>query len=446
MGFNPSYSPDFIAQVVRDTISIGGRAAGRRHGVAKSTVNEWVRRSREPQAPATTPSHQPLVDDTETVEHDLGATTWAISMRSRTVHTYEQLVETCNVDLTLWSPDRFKVKSYQMAYVPRSTREKQTDEWVRPSAEAQTITMYSVTASFTKKTAVISARDEILTLIADAKKAVSRGPLIHIPPPSAVGRMLEIGPYDAHFGKYAWGRETGGPNYDLDIAVQTYNRSVETLLSRSGHLSFSRTLFVVGHDIMNADNNEGTTTKGTRQDNDGRFFKVFQTVRQTTIAAIERVAQAVSAVEVIVIPGNHDSLAAMCLGDAIECWFHDHPNVKVNVEPTTRKYVQHGRVLLGFTHGDRGKPQLWSRLMPVECPDLWGKTTYREVHVGHFHKDAAEKDELNGVKVRVLPSLAPPDAWHAAQGYVGNVQSAEAFHWDAEDGLLGTSVYYHQNA
>lgn len=63
----------------------------------------------------------------------------------------------------------------------------------------------------------------------------------------------------------------------------------------------------------------------------------------------------------------------------------------------------------------------------------------REVHLGHWHQTKVR--ELNGTRVRILPSLCAPDAWHAENGHVGAVRSAEAFIWDAAEGLVGTAIY-----
>lgn len=396
----------------------------------------------QPQPAAPLPAPPPPTPDTqESVEHELGPNAWTISMRSRTVATYEQLVAACEVNLADWEQVSFRARSYQITTVPRATRATDSEGWVRPTAEPTTTTMYALSAAFKKKVAVISAREEIESLVAEAKVAMPpRSPLILVKPPTT-GLMLELSLPDAHLGKLSWGRETGGANYDLDIAVETYHRAIETLLVRSAQHRYERVLLLVGSDLLNSDSDDGKTTRGTPQDNDGRFFRTFQAARRMKVAVIERLVADVAPVDVIVMPGNHDRMSTLHLGDALACWFHGHENVTVDVEPTARKYYEFGRVMLGITHGDRGKPQLWSRLMPVERPAMWARTVHREVHAGHLHRDSAEKDELNGVKVRILPSLAPPDAWHAAEGYTTATQAAEAFHWHADDGLVGTAVY-----
>lgn len=43
--------------------------------------------------------------------------------------------------------------------------------------------------------------------------------------------------------------------------------------------------------------------------------------------------------------------------------------------------------------------------------------------------------------VRILPSLCASKDWHTSRGYIGNIRSAEAYVWGAEEGLVGTAVY-----
>src|SRR3990167_4807882 len=159
-------------------------------------------------------------------------------MKSRTVQSYEELVKACNVDLSLWEPERFRCKSYQVTMRPWATGSTR-DGWSRDGDEPLTTQMYSITASFKRKTAVISAREEIDALIKDAKTRITRTPLVKVSPPSS-GYLLEVTLPDMHFGRLAWGRETGRENYDLSIAVDTCYAAVENLLSRSSHLRFER--------------------------------------------------------------------------------------------------------------------------------------------------------------------------------------------------------------
>jgi hypothetical protein len=115
------------------------------------------------------------------------------------------------------------------------------------------------------------------------------------------------------------------------------------------------------------------------------------------------------------------------------------PDVTVDNEPAQRKYVEFGRCMVLLTHGDKGKREDYPLLMATEQPAMFGRTLYREAHTGHLHQTKVQ--EYHGVRVRILPSLAGADAWHAENGYVGNIRAAEAFVWSADEGLVATAYY-----
>lgn len=257
-------------------------------------------------------------------------------------------------------------------------------------------------------------------------------------PVISTGNMLEINIADAHLGKLAWSAETGHESYDTKIADAMYRRAQSTLFERAKGIKFAKVLMVIGNDLMNSDTAEGTTTKGTQVATDGRYHKTFYRARTLMIDSIEQ-ARKVAPVHVIVMPGNHDRLACFHLGDSLEMYFHGQSDVIIDNEPTARRYFQFGKVMLMFTHGDIGQRMDMPGVMASEQPKMWGDTLFRECHTGHLHQTRTE--EKHGIRVRILPSLSPPDAWHANNAYVGCLRSAEGYIWNAEEGLIGQVFY-----
>jgi hypothetical protein len=143
-------------------------------------------------------------------------------------------------------------------------------------------------------------------------------------------------------------------------------------------------------------------------------------------------------VDVLIIPGNHDEERIFYLGDALECWYNKSKNVTVDNRPIKRKYYPFGKCLLGLTHGYHEKTESLGALMPCEVPELWAKSVYREFHLGHKHHkvDITTNELPNGVVVRALRSLATPSVWEFDKGFVGALQSAEAFLWDKNRGII----------
>ena len=139
------------------------------------------------------------------------------------------------------------------------------------------------------------------------------------------------------------------------------------------------------------------------------------------IEAIEK-ARTVAPVDVIVVPGNHDSIASFVLGQILGTYFTSVEDVCIHsANDQPRKYIQYGEVLLGFAHGHAEKARSLPMLMATEASQAWGQTRHREIHVGHLHHTRDTHflgaNETDGVILRVIPSISGLDRWHASKGY-----------------------------
>ncbi len=352
------------------------------------------------------------------------------------VRSLEDLVRVCNIDLAVWEVGKYICNKWE---VGARVGKKKGDKTM------QVTPLFQVKAWLRRKVVIIAAREEVAELIASAKAQISavRAPVVERTLSAAVSSsespyMLEITIPDLHVGKLAWAKETGHENYDTKIALQVFHRALDALLSRTSSYTFHHIVFVVGNDLLNADNKANTTTRGTPQDTDSRFHKTFGYVRRMMTEAIERL-RLIAPVVVYIVPGNHDTQAAWHLGDSLECYFHSTPDVTIHNEPTMRKYHQHGKVMLMWTHGDKGRLPDYPLMMAIEQPEMFGATLYREAHTGDKHHLRVQ--EHHGVRVRISPALCAPDAWHSENHYVGAQRAAEAFVWHADEGLVGTAVY-----
>jgi hypothetical protein len=279
--------------------------------------------------------------------------------------------------------------------------------------------------------------EELLSLMEQAQKN-SNKPVKIERPKTPSGNALEVNISDHHFGKLAWGIETGGRPYDVKIAIAMYKRALGALIERSKGYTYDEILFVVGNDLLNSNDAENKTAHGTIVTTDGRYHKTFRNVRETLVDAIEELRK-IAPVKVFLVYGNHDTLSAYHMGDSLACYFHKYTDVTIQNEPTYRKYYQFGKNMLLLTHGDKGKREDFPLLMATEQPKMWADTMFREAHTGHIHQTKLQ--EWHGVRVRVLPALCPPDDWHSEEAYVGQLRSAEAYIWNREEGLLSIVFY-----
>ena len=113
--------------------------------------------------------------------------------------------------------------------------------------------------------------------------------------------------------------------------------------------------------------------------------------------------------------GNHDDHTSVMLSAFLGAYFHNED--RVEILPTTNKfnYIQHGKVAIGFTHGDTVKLNALSEIMATDQPKLWAESEHRYWFTGHIHHTT--KQELRGCIVESFRTLAAKDAWHMNSGY-----------------------------
>lgn len=250
--------------------------------------------------------------------------------------------------------------------------------------------------------------------------------------------LLEICIFDPHFGKLAWRAETDD-DYDLKIAEKRVKDAVKELLTRINLKTVSRILLPIGNDLINIDNRHNTTFAGTPQDSDCRYMKIIKVVRRILIEIIDELS-IIAPVDVIIVPGNHDTTSSFMIGEILDAWYHNNSEVNVDNEPKLRKYYKFGAVGVQLTHGNEEKHESLGLIFATEKPQLWADTKFRFAQLGHFHKNKKlnfiSVDEHQGFQVQVLPSLSGTDFWHKSKGY-NSLKQAKAMVFDPVQGLIG---------
>lgn len=364
------------------------------------------------QAPATAASLKVTGDKAE-----VGRVT------NENIRTLADLVRVCEIDTVEWVVERWIANKWEMGAKDAA-------------GDVTTTPLFQVKAWLVRNRQVLDARTEVQSIFADARAAMK--PRKQVKVRKTGPHMLEIAIPDLHLGKLAWSPETGWPNYDSKIAADLFEEALEALLDRTRAFSFERIVLPVGHDFFHSDSKTGTTTAGTPLDNDSRFHKTFVAGRQLLTRAIDRLRE-FGAVSVVVVPGNHDTMASFHVGDSLSCLYSRTKGVEIMNDPVPRKYISYGKNLILYTHGDKGRRANLPLLMATERPELFGAARFREAHVGHTHETKVE--ERMGVRVRVSPALCSPDAWHSDHLFVGNVRGAEAFVWSKEDGIVAMAIH-----
>lgn len=349
------------------------------------------------------------------------------------VKSLEDLLAVCDIDTTKW-----EVVSWQC---------KKWDIGIKNANNAiETKNLYSVSAKF--KAVKLEEKPELQKQIIlkelfnyKPQPIIHQIALIGADKPSKTN-LLELALFDVHFGKLAH-REESGEDYDIKIAAERYNNAIDSLLSRVNINSIERILFPIGNDLINIDNIFSTTTAGTKQDSDSRFYKIVRTVKELLIATINRLL-AIAPVDVVVCVGNHDQQTSFMLGEMLEAYYHNVNDVSIDNNAAQRKYYRFGKTSFLFTHGNNEKHAALGMIFAAENPKLWAATTQRYIQLGHYHHNKKinylANEEYQGFQIQIIPSLSGSDAWHSGKGY-NSLKQAKAFLYNKAEGLIGEFTY-----
>jgi hypothetical protein len=378
-------------------------------------------------------------------------------MVNKRIKTLADLIEACDIDTTVWDIVSYECNKWEVgrknktvdmswkAGLATGTVDDKGDVFVEPlfqvkaklsrrkadkdlglQKEAVMVELRAYTPSFNRNAIVNKLRQSSLGFTSSKKDCA-----------------LEINVPDLHIGKLAWGEETGD-DYDIKIAVKRFKDAIAQLIGRTNVTQIEKFILVVGHDFLNVDGKNNLTTAGTPQSSDSRFYKMVKIGKQLLIETIDELSL-IADVDVMVVPGNHDTNSMLMMGDILDAWYHTSDHVKVFNDAAPRKYYQFGRTGIMYAHGHNEKLDALGIIFATENKKLWADTDFHRVHVGHFHHQKQIKykdiDEQVGCTIKIISSLSSNDAWHAEKGYL-SLKGAEAFLYHRDQGLLA-NYYYH---
>ena len=296
-------------------------------------------------------------------------------------------------DMTHGAPDPFYVKGVSSYYGKDGELRGQ---WVKTNIDNE-------------------RRYEVMREIVEGLAESVRGLAAPEPAPSVSDTdLLSVYPMgDPHFGLYAWAEEAG-EDFDLDSAYRVTCAAIDQLVA-SAPPSYEGMLVNLGDYFHADDSTNKTPAHGNVLDVDTRFAKVAKVGVDAMIYCIRRLLQKHQRVRVWNLPGNHDPHSALWLSICLSAFFHNEPRVEIDSNPTTYKYYQFGKVLLGATHGHGAKANDLPLLMAADQAEAWGATEFRHWLLGHIHHWSGK--EYPGVVVETFRTLAAKDAWHASKGY-----------------------------
>ena len=248
---------------------------------------------------------------------------------------------------------------------------------------------------------------------------------------TTVNNLLEIAIPDFHIGRLSHEEAS-------KLFFSAINYFIATV--KSSNIVVDKIVFPVGNDWLNSDNLDYATTKGTPQFDVSPWYETFRYGWQALATAASMLSQ-VAPVSIVVVPGNHDRSRMFYIGDVLAAYFKNSEKVSVDNRIDTYKTYRFGQNLIMYHHGDKIGARNYALILADEAGKDWGETKFREVHVGHFHKEMI-LDEQRGVKVRHLPSLAKENQYERSEGY-RHIAQAQALVWNFSRGL--TNILHYTN-
>jgi hypothetical protein len=335
------------------------------------------------------------------------------------VRTLEQLLTVCKVDLETWEVEKYVV-----------------NKWDCNAGGGDIQPLYQVKAWLKRKRGSEECQ-KFLSIFKEKAAKFAPKSFVFKPAQKGADCIYILNIHDLHLSKLAYRKETGESDWDIRLAEKAFNDAIEDLMGKAPKERIEKVVVIVGSDMLQIDNDKSQTTAGTYVDSDSRLSKAYDVCTKMLSENIEKIAQRFN-VHVVTFPGNHDSTVSLYLGYYLSAWFRNHPNVLIDKDPKSRKYISYGANLIGFDHGDEAKMANLPLIMMRENQTSVSQFKYFEMLCGHLHRDSSS--EFQGVKVRIAPALCPADKWHARKGFLGNIRTSQGLLYQKENGI--EAIYY----
>lgn len=218
---------------------------------------------------------------------------------------------------------------------------------------------------------------------------------------------------DFHLGLKAWHEETGGEDWDLQIAEDFMIRWMECAMERMP--SAEVCVFAQLGDFLHWDGMLAVTPQSKHVlDADTRFGKLIRVAIRLTRYIISKLLTKHNKVVVMHVPGNHDQSSAPWLAELTETAYE--LDDRVIVEKGTGLYFsyEHGSTSLFFHHGDKRRGLRLADTLVSMYREVFGRTKYSYAHTGHLHSHEIKEGVM---VIEQHRTMSPLDAYAAGGGW-----------------------------
>ena len=238
---------------------------------------------------------------------------------------------------------------------------------------------------------------------------------------------------DFHLAMLAWGEETHDDNWKTEIAeeflIAWFTHSLRIapeagvgfLMQLGDFTHFDGTLPV-------------TVASGHILDTDTRM----RLMQRVAIRVLRRViAMMLGKYKKVIISmtaGNHDPSTAGWLTEMFDAFYSDEPRLEVVTHPGNFHAIQHGKTMIGWTHGHAKQFGQMDQVLAGMYPEIFGATKFRYAHSGHLHSKDRKESPL--MQSEQHETMTPKDAYAAGHGYLSQ-RAANVITYHKEYGEVG---------
>ena len=235
------------------------------------------------------------------------------------------------------------------------------------------------------------------------------------PPPFGNDKILNCYVItDYHLGMLAWDEETG-ENWDIKIGEDLIMKWFAQAIQQSPDADTA--IFAQLSDFLHFDGMDAVTPASKHLlDVDTRFAKLVRSAIRVLRTVIDMLLQKHQRVHIIMADANHDPVSQIWLREWFSVLYENEPRISVDRSPNPYNAYEFGKTALFFHHGHKRKVANVSQVFASQFREMFGRTKYAYVHMGHLH--SIDVKENNLMIVEQHRTLAPSDAYAARGGWL----------------------------
>lgn len=249
--------------------------------------------------------------------------------------------------------------------------------------------------------------------------------------------LLVVPIADFHYNLLADKFSTGN-EYNIEIAEESFYKVIDEVMQSYKNVKFEKVLFTVGNDFINADNIQGSTTKGTPQDNATSWFEAKKGATSLIRSGIENLKE-IAPLDLLNVPSNHDMHTMFGVCETLSAWYRNEDNVKIINNPLPNQYYNYENNLMCFAHDMKIKDSL--QTITSQGKRHWSNANNIMCILAHLH-GSMRYEKQGELEVLRLPTFSGWSRWSNSMNYIQSEKECEVFVVNSEYGITDKKIIH----